>query len=583
MYLHEEDLSATRKNLTVEEKVTALHAAVKRREDPRLITGRGLFVDDIKLPGMRYAGFVRSTHAHARIIRIHDVQALGIPGVSVYTGPGLTQYIKPIPLLLQHPGMRVTAIPPLAQNKVRYVGEPVAVVVASDRYTLEDALNLIEVEYEPLPVIVNSEQGLTPDAPLLYEDWDSNEVCPAISYGDKEQTEEAFRTADRIVETHFSLHRHGAIPLETRGCVAFTDGEGNLTMYTSTQVPFQVRTGIAASLGLREYQVQIIAKDIGGGFGTKDQVTPEEVVVAYLTRSLHRPIKWIEDRWEMLQAGPHGGEQHHSIQMALREDGLILAIRDDILFDQGAHPTDRGPLPAMITASMLPGPYRIGAAFINLRAVCTNKPPSGACRGFGMAEATTVIENAVNQAAREMDIDPAVLRCRNLLQPEDLRTFTSAMGSRYDDARYQDALDRALDLIQYEECQRLQREARTLGRHLGIGLALALEFTGFSPSWALPFFEFPVPSHEEVRCVLEPDGTVTVFSGIQPIGQGIESALAQIAAEELGVDLEHIRVRLGDTDLVPHSGMGSTGVRGIVLGGNATLLATRALKEKIQT
>jgi aerobic carbon-monoxide dehydrogenase large subunit len=554
----------------------------KRREDFRLIRGKGSFVDDIKLPRMAYVAFVRSSVAHGRIIEIDSSRALELPGVYVYTGYDLNQHIRPVPVLHQHPGLRITSIPPLAQDTVRYVGEPVAVVVANDRYTLEDARVLVRVEYEELAAVTDTEQALAPGAHLLYESWGTNELCPPICYGDAQATEKAFHTADHVVTAQFSLHRHGAVPLETRGAVALVDGD-DLVVHTSTQVPFAVRSGIAFCLGLAEHRVRVIAPhDVGGGFGLKDRMHAEEVVVAYLARRLDKPVKWIEGRSEQLVGGPHAGAQTHRVEIALRQNGHVLALRDTLEYDQGAYPTSIGNIPALFTASMLPGPYRFTVGYVEVKSVCTNKPPSGAVRGFGMAEATTVIEGVLDLAAAELGLDPAEIRRRNLLQPGELGAFTSAMGSHFDSGRYSEAFERALALIDYEECRRVQREARAQGRSIGIGLTVPLEATGYAPSWLIPYYEYPVPAHEVARVQLDPDGSFTLFSGMQPIGQGIESALVNIASEELGVASERIAVRFGDTDMVPYSAMSSAGVRGIALGGNAVLLACRKLKEAVQ-
>jgi aerobic carbon-monoxide dehydrogenase large subunit len=566
--------------MTVEE-TTSERTETRRREDLRLITGKGRFVDDINLPGMAYVAFVRSAVAHGRIIEIDISRALGIPGVKVYTGPDLNQHIRPIPILWQHEGLRITAIPCLAVERVRYVGEPVAVVVAPDRYLAEDAASLVRVDYESLPTGIDVEQALAPDAPLLFDDWKTNELCPPISYGDVQATEEAFRTADCIVTGQFALHRHGAVPLETRGVVARVDGD-NLLIDTSTQVPFAVRTGIAYCLGMPEHSVRVISQEIGGGFGLKDRMHAEEAIVAYLAKEIRKPIKWIESRTEQLVGGPHGGEQRHRVEMALRQDGRVVALRDSLTFDQGAYCTSIGPIPGLYTASMLPGPYRFLTASVEVHAVCTNRPPAGAVRGFGMGEATTIIEGMLDLAAAQLGLDPAEIRRRNLLRPDELETFTSAMGAQYDSGDYARAFQRTLELFSYDACRLMQQEARAQGRYMGIGLSIPLESTGYGPSTLIPLYEYPVPAHESVRCQLEPDGSVVIFTGIQPIGQGTETALVRIASEELGVLPESIAVRFGDTDMVPYSAMSSAGVRGIALGGNATLLACRKLKERIQ-
>jgi carbon-monoxide dehydrogenase large subunit len=332
---------------------------VKRLEDPALLTGKGMFVDDRKLPGTLHLVFVRSSMAHARIKKIDMSEAARHPSVRlVLTGAEVNRQVGPLPVLWRHPGLRCTEYRCIATQKVLYAGQAIAFIVAEGRYTAQDALDLVTVDYEPLPAVPDANYAILPGAPLLFEEWGTNETFPALTMtgGD---IDAAFAEADRVITAHLYSHRYSGIPLETRGCIARYDNANDLlTIYTSTQAPNQVRTGIATCLGISENAIRVVARDVGGGFGVKDQVYPEEVLVSYAARLVGKPVKWIESRREHMLASTHAREQYHDVELAVKNDGTVLAIKDRILYDAGAHHTTRGALPAMITASSLPGPTR---------------------------------------------------------------------------------------------------------------------------------------------------------------------------------------------------------------------------------
>ncbi len=548
-----------------------------------MITGQGSYIDDLKLPGLLYLRFVRSTQPHARIRRIDTSRAAMAPGVRlVVTGSDLNRDVRPLPVRWDTPGLRCREYPVMAGERVHYVGQPVALIVTDDPYQAEDAALLVEVEYDPLPVIVDVDAAFAPGAPLLYEEWGTNETCDPVRFGQGD-TEAAFAEASHVIRARLYSHRYSGFPLEPRGCIASYDrAEQRLTLHTSTQAPNQVRTAVAGCLGVGENDIRVRAKDVGGGFGVKDQVYPEEVVVSYIARRLKKPIKWIEGRTESFYASTHAREQVHYAELAVNNDGTVLAIKDTILYDAGAHHESRGALPAMLTASMLPGPYAIAAAEIVVHPVVTNKVPSGAYRGFGMTQATFVIERMLDLAAAELGMDPAHIRRKNFIRAEQVSTFVTATGSRYDSGDYPETFERVLRLLDYEGERKRQAQARAQGRYLGIGLAPFVESTGFGPSRFQSMIGFLIPSHETARVVMDMSGKVTVHTGIMPIGQGAQTALSQIAADALGVKLDDVLLIYGDTDASPYSGLASVASRGTAVGGAVIQLACAPLLEKLK-
>ncbi len=567
---------ATRENSIVGQRV-------KRLEDLHLITGQGTFIDDLKLPKLLYMQIVRSTEAHARMLAIDTSRAAAADGVRlVLTGPEINREIRPLPVRWDTPGLRCREYPCMADDRVRYVGQPIALVVAEDPYQAEDAASQVEVAYELLQPVVDVEEAFAPGAPLLYEEWGSNETCEPVRMGQGDVAA-AFAEADLVIKARLYSHRYSGFPLEPRGCIAVPQPvEQLLTVYSSTQALNQVRTAIAGCLGVGENSIRVKAWDVGGGFGVKDQVYPEEVMASYVARKLKEPIKWIEGRSESFLASTHAREQVHYGELAVTRDGIVLAIKDTILYDAGAHHESRGALPSMLTASMLPGPYTIRAAEITVHSIVTNKVPSGAYRGFGMTQATFVMERLLDMAAAELGLDPADIRRKNLIPPDRVSTFVTATGTQYDSGDYPGAFERVLHTLEYEQERKRQVELRAQGRYLGIGLASFVESTGLGPSKLQAQLGFLIPSHETARVVMDMSGKVTVHTGIMPIGQGAQTALSQIAADSLGVPLGDVRVLYGDTDACPYSGLASVASRGTAVGGAAIRLACEPILEKLK-
>lgn len=567
---------ATRENSIVGQRV-------KRLEDLHLITGQGTFIDDLKLPKLLYMQIVRSTEAHARMLAIDTSRAAAADGVRlVLTGPEINREIRPLPVRWDTPGLRCREYPPMADDHVRYVGQPIALVVAEDPYQAEDAASQVEVAYESLQPVVDVEEAFAPGAPLLYEEWGSNETCEPVHMGQGDLAA-AFAEADLVIKARLYSHRYSGFPLEPRGCIAVPHPvEQLLTLYSSTQALNQVRTAVAGCLGVGENSIRVKAWDVGGGFGVKDQVYPEEVMASYVARKLGEPVKWVEGRSESFFASTHAREQVHYAELAVTRDGTVLAIKDTILYDAGAHHESRGALPSMLTASMLPGPYTIRAAEITVHSIVTNKVPSGAYRGFGMTQATFVMERLLDMAAAELGLDPADIRRKNLIPPDRVSTFVTATGTQYDSGDYPQAFEQVLHTLEYEQERKRQVELRAQGRYLGIGLASFVESTGLGPSKLQAQLGFLIPSHETARVVMDMSGKVTVHTGIMPIGQGAQTALSQIAADSLGVPLGDVRVLYGDTDACPYSGLASVASRGTAVGGAAIRLACEPILEKLK-
>jgi len=545
---------------------------IKRREDPRLITGGSTYVDDVRLPGMLYLVIVRSPYAHARIRGIDTRAATAHPTVArVLTGEEVAARIKPLPVL----GMKGLKIPkryPLAVGKVRYMGEAVAAVVATDRYAARDAADLIEVDYEPLPVVVDVEKAAGEGAPLLHEELGDN-----IAYVMKQEggeVDRAFQQAAVTVSQRLIQQRLAPSAMEPRGVVAhYEKGRGTLTVWVSTQFPHFLRTYLADILNLPEHRVRVIAPEVGGGFGSKMDVYPDEVLTAFLSLDLGRPVKWIEERRENLMATTHGRARLDTVELAADKDGRVQAIKIHVLADMGAYLQLLTALIPPSTATMAVGPYQIPNARVEIVGVFTNTTPTSAYRGAGRPEATYLLERAMDILAHKLNLDPAEVRRRNFIPP-DAFPYTAPTGAVYDSGNYQPALEKALEMVNYQALRDEQKRRRAEGRFLGIGLSSYVEICGMGPSSAMPFAAW-----ESSTVRVEPSGKVTVLTGTSPHGQGQETSFAQLAAEELGVPLDDVVVLHGDTAQVPY-GVGTFGSRATVVGGTALLLALGSVKEK---
>ena len=549
----------------------AEHAGVvRRREDPRLITGAGEFVDDLRVPGCLHAAMLRTPHAHARIRGIDVAAARRAPGVvGVYVAADLGAVGDPMPIYAPHPALPVPCkIMPLARDRVRFVGEPVAVVIADDVYRAHDALDLIRVDYEPLPALVDVEAALAPGAPILHPEIGSNVVAEwRQTVGD---VDAVLRDAPVVARTRVRLARGGAHPLEPRALVAEWAG-GRLTIRGAVQMVHRHRGVIAGQLGLTETDVRVIAPpDVGGGFGTKGMYYPEYIVVAELARRLGRPVKWVETRREHTLVACVERDQLHDVTIAATREGALLALRDDFLHEMGAYTISGLNLPqnAMIHSV---GSYVIPALDLRFRGVVTTTTPVGAYRGAGRPYGTGVIERAMDALARELRMDPVQLRRRNLV-PADRHPYATGLTTAgrgpvdYDSGDYPRCMALALEALDLPAARAEQARLRTLGRYLGIGLVNYVEATATVPN-------------ESAVVRVHADGRVTVVSGAAPQGQGHVTMFARLVGRHLGVDPDAIEVLTGDSDLV-HTGGGTYGSRTAAIGGSAALLASRAVLDK---
>ena len=548
-------------------------ARVRRKEDPRLITGSSQYVDDLKLPGMLHVAFVRSSYPHARIRGIDASAAKAIPGVvDVFTGRDLAARLKGKPELIPgeapHPeeqkpeGIPVPPEEPIAVERALYVGQPIAVVVATSAAVARDAAEAVVVDYEPLPAVIDPEVAMQDGAPRLYPHIPNNigERWERV-HGD---IEAAFAQAHVVVKQRFRQQRLAGIPMETRAIVAAPDPlTQGVTVWSSTQAPHWNRNALAAALGLAHGQVRIIAPEVGGGFGVKIGAYQEDFILAALALHLHRPVKWVETRSEHLMATNHGRDQVVDYELAADAEGRILGLRARIVQNLGAYP--RGLYLPSTTGLMACGCYDIPAVDIKAYGVYTNTMAVGAYRGAGRPEAAYYIERMMDLLARKHGKDPAEVRHLNYIPPEKF-PYTTAAGEKYDTGDYAKALDKALEVSRYHEWRQKQQELRRQGRFVGVGLASYVEICGFGP-------------YESAVVRVEPSGAVTVYTGTSPHGQGLETALAQLVADRLGADFDQIVVLHGDTQSVPE-GHGTMGSRSLVVGGGAVLMAIDRIKEK---
>src|SRR2546426_7656385 len=554
---------------------------IKRREDPALIQALGSYVDDVPTVGTLHAAFFRSPYAHARIRSLNVEAAKNHPGVvTVLTGADLLGKVGTIPCGAAGPGMKLPVNHALAVDKVGFVGQPVAVVVASDPYVAEDAVNRIEMDVEILPAVVDPEQAAQPGAPKVHDEFDDNIMFrvfgPAPEPADKPigVTDEWFRQADKVVSLKITQQRLVPMSMEPRGVLATYDrGRGKLTMWISTQIPHLVRTLLAGTLNMPEPKIQVIAPDVGGGFGAKIQLYPEELVVPYLARQLGKPVKWIEKRREHFTSSIHGRGLVEYFDAAVKNDGTLLAVKCKAYCDMGAYLQLLTPAIPGLGLILMAGAYDAKAVEYEQIAVFTNKVATDAYRGAGRPEAAYAIERLMDTIARELNLDPAEVRRRNFLR--DFSRPTPA-GLVYDSGNYEAALDKALALVGYEALRAEQQRLRAQGRYLGIGLASYMAISGLGPSFLLP----PgIGGWESCAIRVEPTGMVTVLTGVSPHGQGSETTYAQLVADALGVPLDHIEVVHGNTDVVPY-GMGTFGSRSLAVGGAAVHMSVDKIKDK---
>ena len=539
-------------------------ARVRRREDPRLVTGSASYVDDIAVPLAAHLVFVRGYLAHAEVASLEAGAARQAPGVlGVFTAADLEGW--PTFPVSGPSRTRLPQRPLLAGDRTRYQGEPVAMLVAQSREQAVDAAELVAVDLRPLPTVVDP-QAAADGGPLVHEGLGTNVAYESGRlHGD---VEAAFARAAQVVKATIRNQRLAGIPIEPRGVLAVYDPwQPLLTVWASTQIPHEVRRQLASFLRLPESAVRVVAPEVGGGFGAKLSVYPEELMVAWAAIRLRRPVKWIETRSEHFQATTHGRDQVHEMELALDQDGHVLGLRGRILADLGAYPM--GAELARLTRRIITGCYRVPAAQVDCVAVYTNKTPVAAYRGAGRPEAIFLIERLMDLAARRLDLDPVEIRRRNLL-PAFSSPIANVMEEEYDSGDYGATLERALEVAGYEQARAEQARAREAGTLRGIGVACYLELAGFGPGTDL---------FESATVRVQPDGAVTVITGTSPHGQGHETAWAQIVSAELGVALDAVSVLHGDTAAVP-VGVGTFGSRSAAVGGVAVQLAARSVEEK---
>ncbi len=555
-------------------------ARVRRVEDPSFLTGRSSYVDDIKLPRMLHAAFVRSPHAHARVLRVDARRALESGGaVAVLLPDEAAQKTRPVEALSSFPGFKPSAYPCLQGEEVRYVGEPVAMVVADNRYLAEDAAELVEIEYEPLVPVVDPLRALTEREALVHREWGDNVALRReISVGD---VESAFREAAVVIRGTYRTQRYTGIPMECRGVIAdFNPATGELTVWSSTQIPHLIRTGLADALNYPENKIRVIAPHVGGGFGIKSNLFPEEIAVSLMAMKLGRPIKWIEDRREHILSASHAREHIHEVEAAFSADGRCLGLKAKVVVDVGAYSVWpwTSPMEMGMAMGILPGPYKIRNYQVEGYTVATNKCPLGPYRGVARPAACFTIERVMDEAAQALGLDPVEIRLRNFVQPGEF-PYTSVTGLVYDSGSFVESLKKAAEEIGYESFRREQEEARARGKYIGIGFAAYTEQTAHT---TVEFVKRGVPvvfGYETAQVRMDPSGKVVVATGIHSHGQGLETSLAQVVADTLQVDLSDVVVKFGDTLVAPY-GMGTFASRSAVLAGGAAVLAARDVLAK---
>jgi carbon-monoxide dehydrogenase large subunit len=556
---------------------------IKRREDPRLIQGRGTYVDDVKIAGMQHMAFKRCDVAHGRIRSVDVSGAEAMDGVeAVFTGAQIAQMLGPMPIGTpgKSPPHRAVAV-----DVVRYVGEPVAVVVASDRYVARDAADAIVVEYEVLPAVIDPELAMTGRPALVHEDFPNNLAVTLMQTGtgtdrrgnvDDSAIDKAFAEAEVTISQRMVNHRLAPNSMEPRGVVAhFEPGKGSMTIWSSTQNPHILRTLIAAMTGLGEDQVRAIAPEVGGAFGSKINIYAEEYVGAVVSKKLGLPVKWIEERSEAFMATTHGRDIIGYVELAAKRDGKVLGVRLRLIADIGAYNMLLTASIPTLTMLMANATYDFPAIRATLTEVFTNKTPTDAYRGAGRPEATYFVERAMDMLARELKMDPAELRRRNFI-PKDKFPFQTQMGAIYDSGDYEKALDAALQASNWKALLAERDKAQAEGRLVGVGLAMYVEVCGIGPSATMP----GTGGWEHAGVTVERDGRISATTGASPHGQGNETTFAQMLADQFGVPIEHVTIHHGDTAIVKQ-GVGTFGSRSQAVGGAALHLAGSKVKAKM--
>jgi aerobic carbon-monoxide dehydrogenase large subunit len=561
--------------------MTAVGQSLKRKEDPRMITGRGRYTDDISLPGMLYAAIVRSPEAHASIGSIDTSAAREHPGVvAVFTGEDLADDFKaPLPMAWAPPGVEINTPDhwPLKRGQVKHVGDPVAVVVAASLGAAMDAADEVVVEYDPKPAVVDPERALEDGSPLVWEELGTNQTHEwKLAGGD---VDAALGEADVVVEHRFVNHRTSGAPIETR-CSIGEERADNLTLYSTTQIPHIARFQLSGMLGVPEERIRVIAPDVGGGFGAKLQVYAEEALVLVLAKRLGRPVKWTETRSEHMTTSHHGRDQVNYVTLGAKRDGTLTGLKVKNVCDLGAYQQLLTPFIPELGFPVMGGAYRIPAIDLTFVGVFTNKMCTDAIRGAGRPEATYWIELTMDKLARELDMDPLELRRKNFIPKEEF-PFETALGIVHDSGDYHGTLDLLLQRFDLDEFRREQERLRGEGTYRGVGFSTYVEVCGLAPSRAVgpQGVGLQAAFYESANVRVTPTGAAIVYSGASPHGQGLDTSYAQIAGDILGIDPEHVQVLHGDTEQGAW-GWGTYGSRSLAVGGEAVARAARKVQDK---
>src|SRR6266852_2070552 len=547
---------------------------VKRTEDPRLIKGLAHYVDDIRLPDTLHVAFVRSVYAHARIKSIDASEALKSPGVvAVYTGKDVAK-VGPVPCASALPDLKVPDYRVLAQDKVFFVGHPIAAVVATDAYAARDAIDLVAVDYDDLPAVVDVEEAAK-GGTVIHDGFGDN-IAYKLTAGEGD-IDAALAASDHVIKQRMVHQRLAPIAMEPRGVLArYFPGEEELTVWSSTQIPHLLRTQLALMIGIPENKLRVITPEVGGGFGSKLNVYAEEALLGWISMQSGKPAKWIETRRENIQSTIHGRGQVGYVEIGCKNDGTLTGLRYNVFADLGAYHQLLTPAIPTLTGLMLSGAYKIPAIQMNVTGVFTNKMSTDAYRGAGRPEATYVVERAMDIVAAELGMDAAEVRRKNFPAADEF-PFHTATGLDYDSGNYEAALDKAQGIIDYAKLRKEQQAGRKAGRLIGIGVSTYVEICALGPSAAMP-----AGGWESATVRIEPTGKVTVLTGASPHGQGEETSFAQIAADELCVSVNDSTVIHGDTAIVQY-GIGTFGSRGLAVGGTAVYMAIQKLKAKAAT
>jgi carbon-monoxide dehydrogenase large subunit len=547
---------------------------IRRREDPRLITGTATYVEDIRMPGMHHAIVVRSPHAAANIKSINIEKAAAYKGVvAVFTGKD-TEHVGPVPCGASLPGLRVPHHYILAAKRVYFVGHPVAVVVATDKYLARDAADLVEVDYEVLQAVADPEKALAPGAPAVHPEWPDNTAF--LFHQEGGDIDKAFAEAEVVVKQRITSQRLIPTAMETRGVVAdWHAADRSLLLYSSTQIPHLMRTLVSLMLGLEENRLRVVTPEVGGGFGSKLNVYAEEALMGFVAMKINKPVKWIESRRENYLCTIHGRGHVDFYEVAAKKDGTILGIKLKIIQDLGAYHQLLTPAIPTLSVLMMPGLYKTTNIRADIVGAFTNCVPTDAYRGAGRPEATHGIERMVDILAAELKMDPVEIRLKNFIG-NDQFPFQTGTGLTYDSGNYAAPLNKAVGIVEYDKLRKEQVQARSQGKLMGIGISTYGEICALGPSPATP-----AGGWESATVRIDPTGKVTVMTGASPHGQGEETTFAQIAADELGVGIDDILVLHGDTSIVQY-GVGTFGSRGTAVGGTALYFALQDLKAKIK-